>query len=53
MVEQQLIRLDYYDGYDTEIKNMFDRGYIIKQISGGDKEYCWVLFEKYNNDIIL
>lgn len=45
-MEQQLLRLNYYNGYETEIKNMAKKGYIIKQISGGDEEFVWVLFEK-------
>lgn len=52
-MEQKLLRLNYYGSYEYEIKEMAQKGYIIKQISGsGDHQYVWALFEKnINNDI--
>jgi len=49
-MEQKLLRLNYYDSYEAEIKEMAKYGYIIKQISGsGDNQYVWALFEKNDN----
>lgn len=48
-MEQKILRLNYYGSYEEEIENMAKKGYIIKQISGGDEEYVWALFEKNNN----
>lgn len=53
-MEQKLKRLSY-GILDSEIEDMIELGYIIKQISGsGDNYYVWVLFEKnINNENIL
>ena len=48
-MDQKLLRLNYYGSYEAEIEKMTKKGYIIKQICGGDEEFVRVLFEKNNN----
>lgn len=48
-MDQKLLRLNYYGSYEAEIEKMAKKGYIIKQICGGDEEFVWVLLEKNNN----